>query len=314
VGFLDEGRWRAEAQLPTDARGAFVRKESAFRDRVGSGGRFAIEPHRYHLYASFACPWAHRVLIARSILGLEDAIAVTIAHPVMGEDGWVFENGNPNFLWQVYTRANPSFTGRATVPVLWDRIHETIVNNESRELLRMFTTDFSPLHQKHHDLSPPELRSRIDETLDRIYAPINNGVYRAGFATTQDVYEAAVTELFDALDQWERVLARQRFLCGSQLTEADICLFTTLLRFDVVYATHFKCNVRRIVDYPNLWGFVRDVYQTPGVAKTCRFDHIKRHYFESHPSINPNRIVPVGPAIDFNQPVDRVRRQRPEVG
>lgn len=316
MGHLIEGQWRTESHFPTDERGAFVRNKTAFRDRVGEGTRFEVEPNRYHLYVSLACPWAHRILIARALLGLEDAISVSISHPLMLEDGWVFSKEKAeipdtvlgvDYLWQVYTRAKADFTGRVTVPVLWDRKHATIVNNESRELLRMLVTDFAPLHTVKLELSPRSLRSNIDETLDAIYEPINNGVYRAGFATSQDAYEDAVNELFAALDHWEGVLSKQRFTCGNQLTEADICLFTTLLRFDSVYVTHFKCNIRRIVDYPNLWGFVRDVYQTPGVAETCRLDHIKQHYYGSHPSVNPSGIVPVGPEVDFDLPHQRDR-------
>lgn len=232
----------------------------------------------------------------------------------MLEQGWEFGPGHAEVpddvlgvdtMWQVYTKADPNYSGRVTVPALWDRETSTIVNNESRELIRMLGKPMRALHRNDVDLCPDGLRSQIDDVLDRIYNPINNGVYRSGFARTQAAYEAAVTELFAALDEWEGILGQHRYTVGDTLTEADICLFTTLVRFDVVYATHFKCNIRRIVDYPNLWGFVRDIYQTPGVAQTCNFEHIKRHYFGSHESVNPTRIVPVGPAIDFETPHGR---------
>lgn len=318
MGQLIDGQWRTDTQFPTDERGAFVRNQTAFRERVSRdpGSRFTAEADRYHLYVSYACPWAHRTLIARALLGLEDVISVSVSHPLMLGQGWEFSAGKAavpddvlgvDYLWQVYTRASPDFTGRVTVPVLWDRKTQSIVNNESRELLRMLATQFSHLQKSPIELSPPSLRPKIDEVLDQIYNPINNGVYRAGFATSQEVYEEAVRELFAALDHWEKVLGSQRFTCGETLTEADICLFTTLIRFDAVYVTHFKCNIRRIIDYPNLWGFVRDVYQTPGVAQTCHFDHIKQHYFGSHPSVNPTGIVALGPAIDFDAPHDRGR-------
>lgn len=302
--------------FPTDDDGAFVRGETAFRKVItadGSSG-FGAGRGRYHLYVSYACPWAHRVLIARALYGLEDAISVAVSHPLMLEEGWQFGSGHSEVpdevlgvdsLWQVYAKADPHYSGRVTVPVLWDRETSTIVNNESRELIRMLGEPFAAFHGNDIDLCPAELQSEIDGVLDRIYNPINNGVYRSGFARTQAAYEAAVRELFEALDTWEEILGRQRYTAGDRLTEADICLFTTLVRFDVVYATHFKCNIRRIVDYPNLWGFVRDVYQTPGVAETCDFRHIKQHYFGSHESVNPTRIVPVGPAIDFDLPHGR---------
>jgi glutathionyl-hydroquinone reductase len=243
-------------------------------------------------------------------------VSISVSHPLMLDQGWVFSEGEAeipdphlgvDFLWQLYVAARPDYTGRATVPVLWDRERRTIVDNESREILRMLTTEFRPLWTREVELCPEDLRGEIDRTLDAIYEPINNGVYRSGFARSQEAYEEAVTELFEALDHWDSVLAGQRYMCGDRLTEADICMFTTLVRFDPVYYTHFKCNVRRIVDYPNLWGFVRDIYQTPGVASTVRLDHIKAHYFGSHETINPSRIVPVGPALDYTAPHERDR-------
>lgn len=271
---------------------------------------------RYHLYVSYACPWAHRTLIARALLGLENAISISVTHPYMGEQGWNLREGEAeisdpihhvDWLWELYVKAQPDYTGRVTVPVLWDRERDVLVNNESRDILRMYATVFRPLWRHRIELSPPELRDQIDEVITSIYEPINNGVYRCGFAQSQEAYEEAAIELFDALDHWEDVLSRQRFTCGNVFTEADICLFVTLFRFDPVYHGHFKCNVRRIVDYPNLWGFVRDVYQLPRVAQTCNLRHIKEHYYQSHPTVNPSRIVPIGPAIDYDAPHDRAR-------
>jgi putative glutathione S-transferase len=239
----------------------------------------------------------------RALRGLEGAIGVTAVDPKMSDDGWSFTTEEPDPLHgakrlrDVYLRADAHYTGRVTVPVLWDEQTGTIVNNESRELMRMLDTDFDPLATKKTSLAPPELRGRIDETLDAIYTPINNGVYRAGFATTQQAYEEAATELFAALDHWDGVLGKQRYLCGSVLTEADVALFTTLLRFDLVYYAHFKCNVRRIADYANLSGYLRDIYQMPAVKPTCRLDHIKTHYYWSQTTVNPYRIVPLGPSV-----------------
>ena len=301
MGRVIAGQWDERDSMPTDEHGSFVRAATEFRGSIAPAD---VEAGRYHLYVSYACPWAHRTLIARALLGLQDVVSISVSHPILGRDGWTFD-GRP--LWQVYVEARPDYTGRATVPVLWDRANETVVNNESREIMRMFATVFRPLWTHERDLSPRSSRQLIDALIDELYMPVNNGVYRCGFARTQKAYEDAAYELFAALDHWESILAGQRFLCGDTLTEADICLFTTLFRFDLVYHTHFKCNLRRVVDYPNLWGFVRDVYATNGIADTCRIDHIKTHYFTSHESINPFRIVPIGPAIDFTQPHDRTR-------
>jgi putative glutathione S-transferase len=313
MGRLAAGKWTNEWYEP-DAKGRFVRGETAFRDRVTSDGSspFPAEAGRYHLYVSYACPWAHRTLIARALKRLDGAISVSIVDAFMGDDGWTLSEGadsvnGARLLWQVYVKARSDYTGRVTVPILWDKRSNTIVNNESREILRMFATQFDAFGDARVSLSPASLRPEIDRTIESIYAPINNGVYRAGFATTQGAYDEAVTELFEALDRYEKLLGERRFLCGPTMTEADICLFTTLLRFDPVYYGHFKCNLRRIVDYPNLWGFVRDIYQTPGVRETCRLDHIKEHYYRSHPTINPTRIVPKGPIIDYDAPHDRAR-------
>jgi putative glutathione S-transferase len=311
VGHVERGKWVAQEGFPSNKAGAYTRPPSVFRCSVTPD---MIEAGRFHLYVSLACPWAHRTLIARALGGLESAVSLSVVHPFMGDDGWTFEPGpgvqaDPihaaDYLWQVYVAADPEYTGRVTVPVLWDRERGTIACNESREVLRLFTTGFAHLGTPTVELCPPELREQIDAVIDRNYEPINNGVYRAGFARTQSAYDEAVTALFAALESWERILADQRFTCGDRLTEADICLFTTLVRFDSVYHGHFKCNLRRLDDMPNLWGFVRDVYQTPGVKPTVDFDHIKGHYYRSHAHINPTRIVPAGPVLDFDAPHGR---------
>lgn len=316
MGELVDGRWRAGQTQPSDQSGAFVRGTTAFRRWVKADGSapFPVAAGRYHLYVAHACPWAHRTLIARTLLGLEQAISISIVHPLMLDEGWVFRDEpgllpdselGARALYEIYQAADPTISGKATVPVLWDRQQKTIVNNESREILRMLSTEFRALSTRPRELSPEPLRARIDETLDAIYTPINNGVYRAGFARTQAAYDRAVRELFAALDHWEGVLSRQRFTCGDVLTEADIALFTTLFRFDLVYVTHFKCNLRRLTAYPNLFGFVRDVYQTEGVAATCDIARIKQHYYGSHGFINPERIVPIGFEIDYDAPHTR---------
>ena len=314
MGMLVEGEWKTENML-RDEDGRFVRSDTSFRDRVtadGSSG-FPAEAGRYHLYVSWACPWAHRTAIMRRLKGLEDTISLSSVAAFMGEDGWTFseEFKDPlhgaGHLREVYTRADPGYTGRVTTPILWDKERETIVNNESREVIRILDTEFEEYAATEADFFPEGLREEIDDTISAIYNPINNGVYRSGFASTQSAYDEAVTELFDALDYWESVLSEQRYLCGGVVTEADWCMFTTLARFDPVYHYHFKCNLRRISDYPNLWGYLRDLYQTPGVAETVDFDHIKRHYYTSHGSVNPTRIVPKGPILNFDEPHDRIR-------
>lgn len=303
MGKLVNGEWTTQWYAP-DKKGQFVRPDTVFRDQIEPGGRFAPEPGRYHLYLSLACPWAHRTLVHRALLGLEQAISISVVDPLMGDDGWIFtenEGAIPDsihgadFLRQVYTAARANYTGRVTVPILWDRKESTIVNNESREIIRMMNRSLAPLGSGKLKLWDPDRDSAIDRALDAIYEPINNGVYRAGFATSQQAYESAVSELFEALDHWESVLRRQRFMIGEELSEADICLFTTLIRFDSVYHGHFKCNRRRIVDYEHLNRWLREVHDTPGVAETVNMDHITRHYYWSHTSINPTRIIPVGP-------------------
>jgi putative glutathione S-transferase len=300
MGQLVDGTWHTGWYEP-DAHGAFQRPATRFRNRPP-----AITAGRYHLYAAWACPWAHRTLITRSLRGLTDAISVTMVDPHMGDDGWIFRPDEPDpisgafLLRDVYVRANPRYSGRVTVPVLWDREQHTIVNNESRELMRILDLDFAPLAVDPYEacLAPPALLERIDGVLDAIYTPVNNGVYRAGFASSQGAYDAAVRELFTALAHWDDVLAEQPYLCGEHMTEADIALFTTLLRFDLVYYAHFKCNLKRLRDHVHLWRFTRQMYQHPGIRPTCHLDDIKTHYYWSQPTVNPTRIVPIGPALE----------------
>ncbi len=298
--------------------GEFVRYTSGFRNWVRKDGStpFLPEAGRYHLYISWACPWAHRTAIVRSLMGLEEAITLSVVDPVWGKNGWTFsENPGciPDFvnhtrdLVDVYRLAEPKFDGVESTPVLWDRKLRTIVNNESIELIKMFTTEFGGISKHPVDLYPEALRAQIDEIVTSIYPTINNGVYRAGFATAQKAYERAYRQLFEALDHWEKELETKRYLCGSRLTLADVCLFTTLYRFDLVYYGHFKCNRKHVYEYPNLWGFVRDLFQHPGVAATCLPDHIKKHYYISQNEINPTGIVPVGPELDLGIPHNRER-------
>ena len=322
MGLLVDGQWRDRGYDTRIDKGRFVRKEAQFRNWVtadGSSGPsgtagFEAEPGRYHLYVSYACPWAHRTLIFRAIKGLDDMISLSVVHWFMGESGWTFADAeipdtvnHAQFMHQVYTAAKPDFTGRVTVPVLWDKRRDTIVSNESSEIIRMFNSAFDGVGATPGDYYPEALREEIDAINDRVYRTVNNGVYRAGFATTQEAYEEAVAPLFESLDWLEDRLSRHRYLTGNAICEADWRLVTTLFRFDPVYAGHFKCNLKRIADYPNLSAYTRDLYQQPGVAETVRLDHIKAHYYGSHESINPTRIVPRGPAIDFGAPHDRDR-------
>lgn len=317
MGLLIDGEWRDQWYDTDETGGRFERKESSFRSWVtadgsagpsGSAG-FKAEPGRYHLYVSLACPWAHRALILRALKGLEELIPVSVVHWLMGKDGWSFTPGpgvvadpihGAAYLREVYLAADRRFTGRVTVPVLWDRATQTIVSNESSEIIRMFNSAFDTVGARPGDYYPTAHRAEIDRVNARVYDTVNNGVYKAGFATTQEAYEEAVGPLFDSLDWLERRLAGQRFLVGNVLSEADIRLFTTLVRFDPVYAGHFKCNIRRIADYPALSAYTRDLYQTPGIAGTVDLGHIKRHYYGSHRNLNPTGIVPVGPAVDFD--------------
>lgn len=309
MGRLVDGQWTTQWYEP-DEDGHFVRPETSFRAWIGPDQPFTPADDRYHLYVSLACPWAHRTLIMRKLKGLERAIDISVVDHFMGDQGWRFDESVPGatadklhakrLLHQVYTTADPAYTGRVTVPILWDKQRATIVNNESREIVRMLDHRFAGLAKHDVDFAPPQLEPEVERIIDAIYEPINNGVYRAGFATTQSAYDQAVTTLFEALDHWEAVLAKRRWLAGERMTEADVFLFTTLIRFDLVYHTHFKCNRKRIVDYPNLWGFVRDLYQTPGVAETCNFEHIRKHYYASHETLNPSRIVAIGPELDLH--------------
>ena len=322
MGKLVDGVWHDVWYDTKETKGHFKRTTAQFRNWLtadgaagptGEGG-FKAERNRYHLYVSLACPWAHRTLIFRTLKGLEEIIPVTVVDPLMLENGWVFRDGDgtdadplygADCLWQIYTRADPHYSGRVTVPVLWDRQKQTIVSNESAEIIRMFNRAFDGLTGNRDDYCPPELLGEIDEINALVYDRVNNGVYKAGFATTQEAYEENVLKLFKTLDQLEERLSGQRYLVGDRLTEADWRLFTTLVRFDAVYVGHFKCNIRRIADYPALSAYLRDLYQVPGVAETVNFRHIKHHYYRSHKTINPTGIVPVGPEIDLNAPHGR---------
>jgi len=314
MGLLANGAWRDEWYDTKKSGGAFVRDESAFRNHVtrdGSSG-FKAEAGRYHLYVSFACPWAHRTLIMRKLKRLENAIGVTAVEPLMLEHGWSFgDRPEPLYgkrhLHELYTLEKPDYSGRVTVPVLWDKERRTIVNNESSEVIRILNREFAEFADMSHDYCPPALEAEIDAVNARVYDGINNGVYRAGFATTQEAYEAAARKLFETLDWVEERLSRRRWLVGDAMTEADIRLVTTLLRFDAVYYGHFKCNLRHVYEYPALWGFAREIYQLPGVAETVRFDHIKLHYYGSHRKVNPTGIVPLGPVLDWTSPHGRER-------
>ncbi len=322
MGLLVDGKWEDRWYDTKSSGGRFIRSESQFRNWITPDGRpgptgeggFAAEPDRYHLYVSLACPWAHRTLIFRALKGLDRIIPISVVNWLMGAEGWTFDDGpgvipdtvnGASRLYEIYIKAYPRYTGRVNVPTLWDRKTGAIVNNESSEIIRMFNSAFDGAGAKPGDYYPAGLRAGIDQLNAEIYDRVNNGVYKAGFATTQAAYEEAVRPLFETLDSLEARLSQRRYLCGERVTEADWRLFTTLIRFDPVYNGHFKCNIRRIVDYPNLWGYVRELYQWPGVRETTDFEHIKRHYYESHKTINPSGIVPVGPGIDFDAPHGR---------
>ena len=322
MGLLVDGKWVDQWYDTKSTGGRFVRKESQFRNWItedgtagptGSAG-FKAEAGRYHLYVSYACPWAQRTLIMRALKGLEDMISVSVVGMTMLENGWTFDaqDGstgdalfNSEFMHQVYTQADSTYTGRVTVPVLWDKKTNTLVNNESADIIRMLNTAFDEIGAATGDYWPEGQRTAIEEINDRAYHTANNGVYKAGFATTQEAYEEALTPLFDSLDWLEDILNTQRYLMGAKLTEADIRLFTTLVRFDPVYVGHFKCNIRMIKDYPNLWAYTRDIYSQNGVASTVHMDHIKTHYYASHKTINPTGVVPSGPALDLDAPHGR---------
>lgn len=322
MGLLQEGNWVEHWHNNKTSDGRFVRKAPKFRNWItpdglpgpsGAGG-FTAEAGRYHLYVSLACPWAHRTLIFRALKGLEDKVSLSVVHWFMGDRGWTFdpvEGGVPDtvngseFMYQIYTSADADYSGRVTVPVLWDKKTRTIVSNESSEIIRMFNSAFDGIGASVGDYYPDGLRAEIDALNDRIYETINNGVYKAGFARTQKAYEEAVNPLFETLDWLDDRLSGQRYLTGAEITEADWRLFPTLVRFDPVYFGHFKCNSRRIEDYQHLSGYLRDLYQQPGIAATVNFEHIKWHYYSSHESINPSRIVPVGPDVNLSAPHER---------
>jgi len=317
MNMLVDGEWRTDVHQSTNDEGEFDRPETTFRSVIEDDpdARFQPEAGRYHLYVSYACPWAHRTLLVRSLKGLEDAISVNVVDPFRADDGWQFTperdgctpdtvNG-ADYLRELYVEADPDATCRVTVPVLWDTQEGTIVNNESKEIIRMLDTAMDDVASRDVDLYPEGYREEVDHRIEDIYDPINNGVYRAGFAGTQDAYDRAIDDLFDALDRYDELLGERRYLAGDRLTEADVCMFTTLVRFDQVYHTHFKCNVRHIHEYDNLWPYLRDLYQTPGVAETVNMDHIKEHYYTTHPDVNPTRLIARGPDTDFEADHDR---------
>ena len=323
MGVLVDGVWHDTWYDTKSTGGKFERSQAKFRNWItadgapgpsGSGG-FPAESGRYHLYVSYACPWAHRTLIFRALKGLGDHITISVVHPDMLTEGWTFEADDAGatgdtlyglpFARDIYTRADPTFSGRVTVPILWDKAQETIVSNESSEIIRMLNSAFDAITGNSDDYWPEALRDDIAPVNDRIYDTFNNGVYKSGFATTQTAYDEAVGPLFDTLDWLEDRLSTRRYLMGEQMTEADWRLFTTLVRFDAVYHLHFKCNRKRLIDYPNLWAYTRELYQVPGVADTVNMAHIIRHYHFSHESINPHRIIPINPVIDFDAPHGR---------
>ena len=319
MGLLVDGEWTDRWYDTRSTGGHFRRQTTAFRNWItpdgtpgptGTGG-FAAEAGRYHLYVSLACPWAHRTLILRALKGLEDIVSISVVNWLMADEGWTFAPGDgvvadPVFgaerLYEIYQQADPGFTGRVTVPVLWDTKSRTIVSNESAEIIRMFNSAFDGVGAKPGDFYPEAHRGEIDTINERVYSTLNNGVYKSGFATTQKAYETAVYPLFETLDWLEAQLAERRYLTGANFSEADIRLFTTLIRFDAVYVGHFKTNLRRLVDYPNLWAYTREIYQHPAIRPTVDFEHIKKHYYVSHVSVNPTGIVPAGPVIDYEEP------------
>ncbi len=320
MGQMIEGIWQVDEQLARIEHGRFQRPSSTFRHRITrqeDAGDFKAASDRYHLYVSLACPWAHRTLIMRALKGLDAFIPYSVTHWEMLDEGWNFAPGpgvihdplhQARNVHEIYRRADPHYTGRVTVPILWDRVHNTIVNNESSEILRIFNDAFDALGAAAGDYYPEAIRGEIDTVNARIYHTLNNGVYRCGFAVTQEAYNEAASELFDTLDWLEKRLSHQRYLVGARLTEADIRLFPTLVRFDAVYHTHFKCSRQRLADYPNLWGYTRDLFQHPAFGASVDLDHIRRHYFGSQRTVNPTGIVPLPSNIDFRAPHDRARR------
>jgi len=315
LGQLVNGKWTTE-WTERNEKGQFQRMSTQFRQWItadGSSG-FKAESGRYHLYISLGCPWAHRTVLLWKLKGLENIISLSIVDPVISEQGWQFSDyagsirdtvNNADYLWQVYVKSNPTYTGRVTVPVLWDKQTNQIVNNESRQIIQMFNSEFNQFldsESQNIDFYPLQLREAIDLILDDIYQPINNGVYRCGFATSQVAYDEAVTELFEALEKYEAILGQQKYLCGTQITLADWCLFTTLFRFDLAYYGLFKCNLKRLIDFPHLWDYCRGLYQYQQVQSVCDINHVKRLYYAGLPELNPSRIVPLGPSVDFSQP------------
>ena len=315
MGLLVDGIWQDKWYDTKSEGGRFKRQDSAFRHTISNEGPFKPESGRYHLYVSNACPWAHRTLIFRHLKGLTEHISVSVVHPHMLENGWEFRDAQADngefvddlygfeYAHQLYTKAMPNYSGRVTVPILWDKQSQTIVNNESSEIIRIFNSAFNDLTGNELDFYPEHLQAQINAVNDRVYHTINNGVYKSGFATTQEAYTEAFDELFESLDWVEDLLSKQKYLTGKEITEADWRLFTTLVRFDSVYVGHFKTNKKRIVDYPNMWAYVRGLYQQAGIADTVKLDQIKQHYYYSHSMINPTRVVPNGPEIDFMMPV-----------
>jgi glutathionyl-hydroquinone reductase len=315
TGMMMKGKWRT-SDLELDANGEYNPKSTTFRNSItadGSSG-FKAEAGRYHLYVSLACPWAQRTLIMRELKGLQNVISLSIVDPIMSDQGWMFSDdpdaipdfvNHATYMHEIYAKADPQYTGRVTVPVLWDKQQQTIVNNESLDIMRMFDLEFAAFATQNIDFYPEKMRSHIDQTINTITPSTNAGVYRAGFAISQATYETAVTQLFEHFYRWENMLEEHRYLCGQQLTEADIGLFPTLYRFDSIYYTLFKCNLRRIVDYPNLWNYLKDLYQRPEFKATCNLSYTKRAYYMSMTDINPNQLIPIGPLLDFDAPHDR---------
>ncbi|MCE0557660.1 glutathione S-transferase family protein [Motilimonas sp. E26] len=312
MGLLVKGQWQDQWYDTEKSQGEFKREQSQFRFQItpDSEAGFFAESGRYHLYVSLACPWAHRALIFRQLKGLTEHISVSVVSPDMLENGWEFDQQaglvddlyQNDYLYQVYQKADPQYTGRVTVPILWDKHTQSIVNNESAEIIRILNSAFNELTGNNQDYYPLALRPEIEAINQRVYERVNNGVYRCGFATTQQAYEQAFTELFNELDHLNGLLGKQRYLVGDTLTEADWRLFTTLVRFDAVYVGHFKCNHKRIADYPHLQGYLKELYQMQGIAGTVNMEHIKRHYYFSHTMINPTQVIPVGPQLDFDSP------------
>jgi glutathionyl-hydroquinone reductase len=312
LGQLVNGKWTTE-WTERNETGQFKRMSTQFHNWVTIDGssEFPAVAGRYHLYISLGCPWAHRTALLWKLKGLEHIIGLSIVDPVISEQGWQFSDypgcirdtvNQADYLWQVYTKSDPNYTGRVTVPVLWDKQTNQIVNNESQQIIQMLNSAFDGLGTNSVDFYPSQIREMIDRVMDEIYQPINNGVYRSGFATSQSAYEEAVTELFEALETWDQVLSKQPYLCGDEVTLADWCLFTTLFRFDLAYYGLFKCNLKRLIDFPNLWSYCRDLYRYPSVESVSNIDHVKRLYYAGLPELNPARIVPIGPEIDFKLP------------